>query len=138
MPEAATATKPATKKSKRKMSAAARKRIGGRSAEKLGRSSHQNTFRVANRSTLARRLESQQPFGRHRDNPRAKFAMSADGRIVRVRPTPVLLRQHYRKHRVPTITAFESDIVSISIAENTVTVFIDAGKIRHSCHTFLL
>jgi hypothetical protein len=63
-----------------------------------------------------------------------KIAVSADGGVVRVRPTPILLRKNYRQHRVAALGAFESDIVSKGIAENHFSCFADTTEVRDPCH----
>jgi hypothetical protein len=61
--------------------------------------------------------------------------MSADGRVVRGRPTSVLLREDYRQHRMPTLGTFKSDVVSERIAENHFSLFADTMEVCNSCHS---
>jgi hypothetical protein len=54
------------------------------------------------------------------DDPSVKMAVAAFRLVLRGRPAPVLFRKDYRQHRVPTLGAFESDVISVGIAESTV------------------
>jgi hypothetical protein len=50
------------------------------------------------------------------------------------RPASILLRYDDCQHRVPTHGAFESNVVSIRIAQNRITALIDQLKVCDSCH----
>jgi hypothetical protein len=62
--------------------------------------------------------------------------MAAFSLVLWSRPTSVLLRYDDCQHRVPALGTLESDVVSIGIAQNRITVFIDQVKVCDSCHRF--
>ncbi len=69
-----------------------------------------------------------------RDYPPTKITMAADGRIIRIRPAPVLLWKYYRQHRMPTAGAIEGYVIPKGVAEKPIAVFIDASEAGDSCH----
>lgn len=69
-----------------------------------------------------------------RDDPPTKITMAADGRIIRIRPAPVLLRKYYRQHRMSTAGAIEGYVIPKGVAEKPLAFFIDASKAGDSCH----
>ena len=83
---------------------------------------------MATSLNLVHRVDLKTLFTCLRNHPKARFALSADGEIARIRPPSVLLRKHYRKHGVPNVAAFESDVVPIRIAENPVTLSLTQVK----------
>lgn len=66
--------------------------------------------------------------------PSLKAAMSANSRVLRGRPVPVLLGQNYRQHRVPTLHALESDVVSVGVTESPLPGLVKQLEVRDSCH----
>lgn len=60
--------------------------------------------------------------------------MAADGRVIRIRPAPILLWEYYRQHRMPTVRAIEGYVIPKGVAENSIAIFIDASKASDSCH----
>ena len=68
------------------------------------------------------------------DYPRSKTTVSADGWILRGRPPSVLCRKNYHQHRMPTLGAFEGDVVPVRIARNLLPFFVEAMEVRDPWH----